>query len=109
MNQAAGPSAGTVGTVELEHAVSPAVSADRILHGLILLHRGFGKLQAELQRFYNVTVSVTVRVLDKLSDILLSEGIHLHTMIREPLLHLNNAVWVIKICDILHGQHEFGF
>ena len=52
--QAAGPSTGAVGSIELEHAVSPAVHADGVLHGLIFLHGRFRELLAEHERIQDI-------------------------------------------------------
>lgn len=43
------PASASVGSIELEHAVCPAVRAYRILHRLVLLHAAFRHLKPEFQ------------------------------------------------------------
>ena len=62
LDQPAGPSARTVGTVKLEHAVSSAVSADCVLYCLIFLHGGFCKLLSEHESGLD---SLVIRITDQ--------------------------------------------
>ena len=54
LHEAAGPAAAAGRTVELEHTADPAVGADTVLDGHVLLHGGFGQLLAEEQDFADV-------------------------------------------------------
>ena len=69
LDQPAGPSAGAVGAIILEHAVSPSVPTDGVLHCLIFLHGGFCKLLAE----HKYTLQLRRRGFDKLRYDLFTE------------------------------------
>jgi len=100
--QPASPSTGTIGSIELEHTVSSAVFADSILHGLIFLHGGFGKLQAECKRLFDISVGLRDHVL----HIFFTERFCFNSIIREPFFHLHYAVWIIDTGKVLHLQYE---
>ena len=73
LDQTAGPSAGTIGTVELKHTVNTSVRAHDVLHGLIFSDGGFRKLETEFQGFCNITIHIANGIFDKLRDFLLAE------------------------------------
>lgn len=90
----------SVGSVELEHAVSPAVPADGVLHRLIFLHGRLRKLLAEKERIQYI---LTVGGIDQFLYCLLIQGFCFHAVVRKPLLHLLYAVRVFKVGDLLHA------
>ena len=95
LDQAAGPSAGAIGTVELEHAVSASVRAHGILHGLVFLDGGLGKLQTEAQGIGDISVCVVWRFLDEPGNFLFAERVHFQSLGGEPVFHLGHAVGVV--------------
>ena len=77
---------------ELEHATGTVVRADGILHRLVFPYGGLGQLLPQgqdLPEFFR-------RVLQKLRHGLLVEGLGLHAVIREPLLHLLYTVGILQ-------------
>ena len=68
----------------------------RPLHRLIFLYGGFGKLSSELQNGLKMWWSG----FDKLCYHLLSKTVSFETVVREPLFHLLDGVWIIKCCYI---------
>ncbi len=103
LNEPARPSARAAGTVELEHAVCPSVFADGVLHCLVFLHGRFGKLEAELQGFFQFIRGIR----DEPCDIFFAEGFCLHAVVCEPLFHLYHTVGIFQVGDAFHGFHEF--
>ena len=89
--------------------MSASVRAHGILHGLVFLDGGLGKLQTEAQGIGDISVCVVWRFLDELGDFLFAEGFHFQSLIGEPVLHLGHTVGVIQAGEALHGGHEGGF
>ena len=103
MYKSACPAPGTVGSVKCEHAAISAIITDRPLHRLIFLDGGFGKLLSEFQNSLKFGWSS----FDKLCYDLLSKAVGFEAVVREPLLHLLDGVWIIKCCHIFHGSSQF--
>ncbi|OPZ72385.1 MAG: hypothetical protein BWY83_00682 [bacterium ADurb.Bin478] len=98
LDQPASPAPGAVGTIELEHASAPTVSADTVLHGDVFFHTRPGKLLTEFQRLGQFRRCGLQQFLHGF----LVQGIHLHPMIRQPLLHLSHRIRVLQLCQLLH-------
>lgn len=81
--------------------MSSAVFANSILHCLVFLYRGFGKLESQLKCFADIAIGL----FNKTGNILLTKGFYFDTVIREPLLHLNHAVWIIQV----NGQIVYSY
>ena len=103
MYKPACPASGTIGSVECEHAASPAVITDRTLHRLIFLDGGFGKLLSQLQNGLKFWRSG----FDKLCHDLFSKAVSFESVVGEPLLHLLDRVGIIECCHIFHGSSQF--
>ena len=99
LDQPAGPSARTVGTVKLEHAVSSAVSADCVLYCLIFLHGGFCKLLSEHESGLD---SLVIRIMDQFFDGFFVKDICFHAVLGEPFFHFLDTVWIFEPCNCLH-------
>ena len=103
MDQPARPAAAAVSSVKLEHPSCPAIRAYSVLHGLVLLHRGLGKLPAQLQYLGEFRR----RSFQKFLHGLLVQGVHLKAMLCKPLLHLLDGVRVFQGGKLLHLCGEF--
>ena len=102
LDDAACPATGPVGSEKLKHPTGTAISADGLLHSLILPDGGLGKLLAEQEHL----LQLRRRGLQDLGHFLFAEGIHLQTVVREPLLHLDHAVGILQRGQVLHGIGE---
>ena len=98
MDQPARPAAAAVGSVKLEHPPCPAIRAYGVLHGLVLLYRGFGKLPAQFQYLGKLRR----RSFQKFLHGLLVQGVHLKAVLCEPLLHLLDGVRVFQSGKLPH-------
>ena len=99
LDQASGPAATAVGSVKLEHSVAASVSADRVLHRLVFADGALGELQSQGQHFREVLR----RGFDHGGDVFLPEGVHLHAVLCEVALHLNNRARIREPCLFLHS------
>lgn len=99
LDNAASPATGPVGSEELKHPTGTAIGTHGFLHGLILPDGGLGKLLAEQEHL----LQLRRRGLQDLSHFLFAEGVHLQTVVCEPLLHLDHAVGVLQRGQVFHG------
>ena len=104
LNDAACPSSGAIGTIELEHTPGAAIGANSSLHCLVFLHRGFGKLLTQGQN----SLQFWGRGLQHFSHGFFAQGIRFQAIIRKPLLHLLDGVGVVQGGQFLHGMSQFG-
>ena len=103
LNQPARPAAAAVCAVKLEHPPRPSVRAYGVLHGLVLLYGGLGKLPAQLQHLSKLRR----RSFQQFLHSLLVQGVHLKAMLCKPFLHLLDGVWVLQGGELLHLCGEF--
>ena len=101
LNEPACPSPGTVGTVKLKHPSGSAVRTHSVLHCLVFLDRGFGKLLTE-----NKGISeFRRRGLQHFVYCLFAEGIRFQTIVGKPRPHLCYRVGVFQFGDAAHIVH----
>ncbi len=102
LNNAPAIPTGPVGAVECKHPVSPAVRAHRILHRLVFLHGGSGKLLPERQH----GLQRLRRILQKPRHRFFVKGVRLHPVLRKPLFHLLHGVWVLQFRQLLQSRRQ---
>lgn len=103
LNQSARPAAASVRTIKLKHPSCPAIRAYGVLHGLVLLHGGLGKLPAQLQHLGKLRRCGFQKFLHSF----LIQAVHLKTVLCEPLLHLLDGVRVFQGGKLPHLCGKF--
>ena len=99
LHKPSGPSPCTAGPIELQEPAYPAVITQRILHGLVLLHRGLCHLLTYPKHSLYVIGSGFLG--QEVSNRLLVQALYLHVrIVYHPLLELGYAVRILQPCDI---------
>ena len=98
LDDASGKSAGSVGTVILEHSSCPGILANRCLHSGVFLHTALGKLLTEGKNIRQMLWCS----LECFCHSLLAESIHFQSVIRKPPFHLCYGVGIVKVGQILN-------
>ena len=80
-----------------------AVRTHRVLHRLVFLYRRFGQLLPECQNL----PQRLLRIFHQLRYSLFIKGIRFHPILRKPLFHLLNGIWVLQSCQFLHCRRQF--
>ena len=98
LDDTSGKSAGSVGTVILEHSSCPGILAHRCLHSGVFLHTTLGKLLTK-RKYIRQMLWCYFKCL---RHGLLAESIHFQSVIRKPPFHLCYGVGIVKVGQILN-------
>ncbi len=106
LHEPSGPSSRTAGPIELQEPAHPAIITQRILHGLVLLHRGLCHLLTYPKHSLYVIGSGFLS--QEVCNRLLVQALYLHVrIVYDPLFELGYAVRILQPCDIPGLFREF--
>ena len=99
LHKPSGPSPCTAGPIKLQEPAHPAVITQRVLHGLVFLHRGLCHLLTYPKHSLYLIGSGFLG--QEVSNRLLVQTLYLHVcIVYDPLFKLCYTVWVIQPRDI---------